>query len=78
MARLTVPEYLRRAAMGRRINHAADLTAEALRELSRIGSNLNQLSRLAHSGQYNSGMIDTAAQEVRNAALRLAGSEPEK
>jgi hypothetical protein len=78
LAKVSVPEYLRRAGASRRINHNADLTNQALRELSRIGSNLNQLTRLAHSSGYNPRTVDAAVEEVSRAAAKLAGSEPSR
>lgn len=72
-AGLSAPEFLRRAALSRRIDPQARLTAEALRELSRIGNNLNQIAYEAHIGRYNQEKALTALAEVRRIAASLVG-----
>ena len=51
-ARLSVGAYLRRRALGQRVRIAAErrLGAAELRELNRIGVNLNQMARALNSG----------------------------
>jgi hypothetical protein len=51
-AGLSVPELFRRSVLHRKVNFQAKLTADALVELSRIGNNLNQISRAHNSGQH--------------------------
>ena len=50
-ARLSMGAYLRRRALGQRVRMAAErrLGAEELRELNRIGVNLNQMARALNS-----------------------------
>ena len=52
-ARLTVAAYLRRRGLRRPVRAAPErrLAAEDRRELNRIGVNLNQMTRLMHSGR---------------------------
>ena len=51
-ARLSVGAYLRRRGLGQRVRMAAErrLGAAELRELNRIGVNLNQMARAMNSG----------------------------
>ena len=51
-ARLSMGAYLRRRALGQRVRMAAELRlgAAELRELNRIGVNLNQMARAVNSG----------------------------
>ena len=51
-ARLSMGAYLRRRALGQRVRMAAELRlgAAELRELNRIGVNLNQMARALNSG----------------------------
>lgn len=72
-AGLSVPEFLRRSALSRKIDMRAKTTAEALRQLTRIGQNLNQLSRLAHIGQFNQEDVSLTLAEVRQVASLLVG-----
>ena len=52
-SRLTVAAYLRRRGLRRRVRALRErrLAAEDRRELNRIGVNLNQMTRLMHSGR---------------------------
>ncbi len=52
-ARLTVSAYLCRRGLRRRVRAVTErrLAAEDRRELNRIGVNLNQITRLMHSGR---------------------------
>ena len=51
-ARLSMGAYLRRRALGQRVRSAVErrLGAAELRELNRIGVNLNQMARALNSG----------------------------
>ena len=51
-ARLSMGAYLRRRALGQRVRSAVErrLGAAELRELNRIGVNLNQMARAMNSG----------------------------
>ena len=55
-ARLSMGAYLRRRALGQRVRMAAErrLGAAELRELNRIGVNLNQMARALNSGAVSS------------------------
>ena len=55
-ARLSMGAYLRRRALGQRVRMAAELRlgAAELRELNRIGVNLNQMARALNSGAVSS------------------------
>lgn len=72
-AGLSVPEFLRRAALGRKINPAARATAETLRHLSKIGNNLNQLTYAAHTGSYNQRELSQTLDVIRSVAASLIG-----
>ena len=52
-ARLTVAAYLRRRGLRRRVRAVTErrLAAADRRELNRIGVNLNQMTRLMHTGR---------------------------
>ena len=52
-ARLTVSAYLRRRGLRRRVRAVTErrLAAADRRELNRIGVNLNQITRLMHTGR---------------------------
>lgn len=75
-AGVSVPEYLRRAALSRRIDHHSTMTNKALFELSRIGNNLNQLSRLAHIDQVSREQAAVVLSAVKEAASSLRGKGP--
>ena len=55
-ARLSMGAYLRRRGLGQRVRMAAErrLGAAELRELNRIGVNLNQMARAMNSGAVSS------------------------
>ena len=55
-ARLSMGAYLRRRALGQRVRSAVErrLGAAELRELNRIGVNLNQMARALNSGAVSS------------------------
>ena len=71
-AGLSAGELCRRAILNRKIDFQARLTADALRELSRIGNNLNQIAHAINAGQsvIHSDLSDTLYM-VRNAASSL-------
>lgn len=86
-AGLTLAAIIRRALFGtnppraaRRptINHQA--VARLLAQLGKIGSNLNQLARQAHTGRYPADSLEEALRELselRLACLQALGREPE-
>ena len=45
---LSLSEFIRRASLGMRINAKSRQVNQLIYELNRIGTNLNQLTRLAH------------------------------
>ena len=55
-ARLSMGAYLRRRALGQRVRSAVErrLGAAEMRELNRIGVNLNQMARALNSGAVSS------------------------
>ena len=64
-ARLSMGAYLRRRALGQRVRMAAErrLGAAELRELNRIGVNLNQMARALNSRAVSSPAETQAAVE---------------
>ena len=64
-ARLSIGAYLRRRALGQRVRSAAELRlgAAELRELNRIGVNLNQMARALNSRAVSSPAETQAAVE---------------
>lgn len=84
---LTLAALIRRALFGtnppraaRRptVNHQA--VARLLAQLGKIGSNLNQLARQAHTGRYPTDSLEEALRELselRLACLQALGREPE-
>jgi hypothetical protein len=75
-AGVSVPEYLRRAALSRRIDHHSTMTNKALFELSRIGNNLNQITRMAHFGEVSQEQAKVVLEAVHCAASSLIGKGP--
>ena len=67
-ARLSMGAYLRRRALGQRVRSAVErrLGAAELRELNRIGVNLNQMARAINSGAVS------APAETREAVERVS------
>ena len=65
-ARLTVAAYLRRRGLRRRVRAVTErrLAAEDRRELNRIGVNLNQITRLMHSGRVVSPELRATVERV--------------
>ena len=79
-ARLSVGAYLRRRALGQRVRIAAELRlgAAELRELNRIGVNLNQMARALNSGAVSSPAETQAAVErVGELVAKLLAGERE-
>lgn len=86
-AGLSVAALIRRALFGteppraaRRptVNHQA--VARLLAQLGKIGSNLNQLARQAHTGRFPTDSLEEALRELaelRLACLQALGREPE-
>ena len=66
-ARLSMGAYLRRRALGQRVRMAAELRlgAAELRELNRIGVNLNQMARALNSRAVSSPQGNEAARGKR-------------
>ena len=72
-ARLSMGAYLRRRALGQRVRIAAEL-----RELNRIGVNLNQMARTLNSGAVSSPAETRAAVErVGELVAKLLAGERE-
>ena len=72
-ARLSMGAYLRRRALGQRVRIAAEL-----RELNRIGVNLNQMARALNSGAVSSPAETQAAVErVGELVAKLLAGERE-
>ena len=78
-ARLSVGSYLRRRALGQRVRIAADrrLGAAELRELNRIGVNLNQMSRAMNAGAVSRPGTREAVERVGELVVRLLAGEAE-
>ena len=79
-ARLSMGAYLRRRALGQRVRMAAErrLGAAELRELNRIGVNLNQMARPLNSGAVSSPAETQAAVErVGELVAKLLAGERE-
>ena len=79
-ARLSMGAYLRRRALGQRVRIAAELRLGAmeLRELNRIGVNLNQMARALNSGAVSSPAETQAAVErVGELVAKLLAGERE-
>ena len=79
-ARLSMGAYLRRRALGQRVRSAVErrLGAAELRELNRIGVNLNQMARALNSGAAPSPAETQAAVErVGELVAKLLAGERE-
>ena len=78
-ARLSMGAYLRRRALGQRVRMAADrrLGAAELRELNRIGVNLNQMARAMNSGAAAPAGTREAVERVGELVARLLAGEAE-
>ena len=62
-AGLTLSEYLRRRAFGRKVQ--TQIEGKALKELNRIGVNLNQIARAANRGELVGQQATEAIKELR-------------
>ena len=78
-ARLSMGAYLRRRALGQRVRFTAErrLGAAELRELNRIGVNLNQMARAMNSGAAASAETRAAVERVSELVARLLAGEAE-
>ena len=78
-ARLSVAAYVRRRALGQRVRTAElRLGAAELRELNRIGVNLNQMARALNSGAVSSpAEIQEAVERVGELVAKLLAGERE-
>ena len=78
-ARLSMGAYLRRRALGQRVRIAAErrLGAAELRELNRIGVNLNQMARAMNSGAAAPAGTREAVERVGELVARLLAGEAE-
>ena len=78
-ARLSVGAYLRRRGLGQRVRMAARrrLGAELLRELNRIGVNLNQMARAMNAGAVAGPGTREAVEQVSELVARLLAGEAE-
>ena len=76
-ARLSMGAYLRRRGLGQRVRMAAELGAAELRELNRIGVNLNQMARAMNSGAGAPAGTREAVERVSELVARLLAGEAE-
>ena len=78
-ARLSMGAYLRRRALGQRVRMVAErrLGAAELRELNRIGVNLNQMARAMNSGAAAPAETRAAVERVGELVARLLAGERE-
>ena len=71
-ARLSMGAYLRRRALGQRVRMAAEL-----RELNRIGVNLNQMARAMNSGAAAPAETREVVERVGELVAKLLAGERE-
>ena len=78
-ARLSMGAYLRRRGLGQRVRMAAELRlgAAELRELNRIGVNLNQMARAMNAGAVAGPGTREAVERVGELVARLLAGERE-
>ena len=78
-ARLSIGAYLRRRGLGQRVRMATDrrLGAAELRELNRIGVNLNQMARAMNSGAASPAGTRETVEQVSELVARLLAGEAE-
>ena len=78
-ARLSVGAYLRRRALGQRVRMAAErrLGGAELRELNRIGVNLNQMARAMNAGAAAPAGTREAVEQVSELVARVLAGEAE-
>jgi mobilization protein NikA len=76
-ASLDLPTYLRHLILRRRLPVVAPApTLAMVRELSRLGINLNQLTRLAHTGRVNARLeplLEQILDQIRSYHRQLLG-----
>jgi hypothetical protein len=75
-AGLTVSEFLRRAALGKRVRaRPGQVRRDAVYQLSKVGNNLNQLARAANTaGQVRAEeLLEEALGELRAVLAELTG-----
>lgn len=66
---LSLAEFCRRSALKRKIHSTAD--AELVRQLSRIGNNLNQVAKHYHEGQPAEQSLRELVSQLRNTLEKL-------
>ena len=78
-ARLSVGAYLRRRGLGQRVRFTAErrLGAAELRELNRIGVNLNQMARAMNAGAVAGPGTREAVERVGELVAALLAGEAE-
>ena len=78
-ARLSMGAYLRRRALGQRVRSAVErrLGVAELRELNRIGVNLNQMARAMNAGAVAGPGTRAAVERVGELVARLLAGESE-
>ena len=78
-ARLSMGAYLRRRALGQRVRIVADrrLGAAELRELNRIGVNLNQMARAMNAGAVAGPGTRAVVERVGELVAALLAGEAE-
>ena len=79
-ARLSLGAYLRRRALGQRVRSTVErrLGAAEMRELNRIGVNLNQMARTLNSGAVSSpAETQEAVERVGELVAKLLAGERE-
>ena len=78
-AHLSACAYLRRRGLGQRVRFTAErrLGAAELRELNRIGVNLNQMARAMNTGAGASAGTREAVERVGELVARLLAGETE-
>lgn len=78
-ARLSLGAYVRRRALGQRVRVVEErrLGAEELRELNRIGVNLNQVARQLNSGAAAPAGTRAAVERVGEMVAKLLAGEGE-
>ena len=78
-ARLSVGAYLRRCGLGQRVRMGAErrLGAAELRELNRIGVNLNQMARAMNAGAVAGPGTREAVERVGELVAALLAGEAE-
>lgn len=79
-AGLTLAAFIRRAALGQKVATLPQPNAEKWQDLARLAGNLNQLTKMANSGQpveVDATLLMEVAVLVRNLRFDLIGVEAE-